>query len=120
MEILLGNVTNESLGRFDTALLWFAKFEQRFEELIRTTRAEINDMKEVLEFNIETTKFSSDKLNDEVSQLWDKIDDLENRSRRNNLLLLGLSRHTQTTLYVSLTFHCQRFRDTRVFNELLD
>ena len=104
MEILSGNVTNESLGRDDTAPLWFAKFEQRFEELIRITRSEINDMKEGLEFIIETTKSSFDKVNDEVSQLWDKIDDLENRNRRNNLVLYNVPENSESNPYNCIDF----------------
>ena len=83
-------------GHVDTAPLWFSRFEQRFEELVRITRAEISEIKDGLEFHIETTKTNFEKVEDEVSHLWDKIDDLENRSRRNNLVLYNVPEKSES------------------------
>ncbi len=70
----------------DKAPRWFTRFEDRFEVLIK----DIKDIQEGLNAHIDSTEEKFGSVSKEMELLWDKIDDLENRGRRNNLVLYNV------------------------------
>ena len=69
---------------------WFTQFETKIYELLNTRLQEQDE-------KIESVRFDLDHVNTKIAQLEannrelaDKLDDLENRSRRNNLILHGV------------------------------
>ena len=85
---------------------WFLDFEKRLDERLEhllTTKIEaltaaVNDHDErfnKVDFDIEEIKTDVRKLRDEKDILLNKIDDLENRSRRNNLVIYGVPEVSQ-------------------------
>ena len=79
----------------EDAPVWFRHFEERFENIMKATRSEIKDIKDGLEFHIGATESKFQEVDSEVKKLWEKIDDLENRARRNNLVLYNIPEGTE-------------------------
>lgn len=85
---------------------WFVEFERRLDERLETLLAvkleaittsvkEHDERLEHVDFELHTLKSDFRKLKDEKEILLEKIDDLENRSRRNNLVLYGIAEPTR-------------------------
>ena len=73
---------------------WFTQFEERFNRIMTTTRHEIGheiqDLKQALEFHTSQCDDKFQEMEKKLESAYDKIDDLENRSRRNNLVFFNI------------------------------
>ena len=85
---------------------WFVEFERRLDErfetlltvkmeALTTSVREHDEKLQQVDFDLHELKTDFRKLKDEKEILLEKIDDLENRSRRNNLVLYGIPETTQ-------------------------
>jgi len=92
---------------------WFARFETRFDLLIK----DIKDMQDGLNSHIESTEEKFKSVKDEVKSLWDKIDDLENRSRRNNLVLYNIPEKSENNPNDCVDFMIMLARDFIKIND---
>ena len=79
-----------------TAPIWFSRYEERLDARFEVLAKDFKDMQDGLNHHIKDTEEKFETVNDEMKSLWDKIDDLENRSRRNNLVLYNVPEKTET------------------------
>ena len=71
-------------------LCFFDDFETRMQELLSTKLKEHEEQIECVRFDLEQAKGKIKALEDNTQKLIDKLEDLENRSRRNNVILHGV------------------------------
>ena len=71
----------------DSPPTWFIKFEERLDARLAKLCDHFN---RALEIHAETCDKEIAHLNKELERAFDKIDDLENRSRRNNAIFFGI------------------------------
>ena len=78
----------------DTPLTWFLcffdDFETRMQELLSTQLKEHEEQIEGVRFDLEQAKGKIKALEDNTQKLIDKLEDLENMSRRNYVILHGV------------------------------
>ncbi|XP_072020301.1 uncharacterized protein [Amphiura filiformis] len=91
----------------DAAPTWFTQFEERFNRVMTTTRHEIGheiqDLKQALDFHTSQCDDRFQEMEKKLESAYDKIDDLENRSRRNNLVFSTFQRVvSRTSLIVQI------------------
>ena len=71
-------------------LCFFDDFETRMQELLSTKLKEHEEQIEGVRFDLEQAKGKIKALEDNTQKLIDKLEDLENRSRGNNVILHGV------------------------------
>ena len=80
-------------GEQPCAPAWFQAFEQRlntrFEQLSTNLKEEVTEVKEALRFHEETCSDKLNQLEKDLESCREKIDDVENRSRRKNLVFFN-------------------------------
>ena len=74
---------------------WFREFEKRQDHRFDSLLKECSDAHEALRFDMNTMKDTVDKLQKQLTEASEKVDELENRSRRNNVVIFNLPEGTE-------------------------
>ena len=84
------NDKNGSTGTIDneTPPKWFTAFESRLDK-------NLSDITNLISFQNETYDQKLSDMQKEIDRVWDKVDELENRARRNNVVLFNIPEGTE-------------------------
>ena len=85
-----GRKPPESTADADAPTRWFAAFESRLEARFDSLVRECSEVHAGMKLDIDNLKDEVQKLTAALKEADLKIDDLENRSRRNNLVLFNV------------------------------
>ena len=69
---------------------WFREFEKRQDHRFNSLLKECRDAHETLRFDMNIMKDTVEKLQKQLTEASDKMDELENRNRRNNVVIFNL------------------------------
>lgn len=80
----------DATGVSDEAPIWFRRFEQRQEVRFQEVLKECSETHAGLQFDIDNLKDEVSKITQVLKMAEIKIDELENRGRRNNIVLFNI------------------------------